>query len=60
MPLFIPDPETIGRMLPGGCPVCGATEFGYQEVLWQSLIDEWQLSKAEADYINVQQGPYCR
>lgn len=47
-------------MLPDGCPVCGAREFGYHEVLWRSLIDEWQLSAAEADYINIQQGLYCR
>jgi SAM-dependent methyltransferase len=28
-------------------------------VLWQKLIDEWQLSPAEADYIDRQQGESC-
>jgi SAM-dependent methyltransferase len=49
--------------LPGGqpdqCSVCGAAEFTYQDVLWQELIDEWELTAAEAAYVNVQQGFAC-
>ncbi|MBV9828378.1 MAG: class I SAM-dependent methyltransferase [Alphaproteobacteria bacterium] len=41
------------------CPVCGGCEFTCSEVLWRSLINEWQLAPAEADYINRQQGLMC-
>jgi SAM-dependent methyltransferase len=54
------DPTALGRMLPGGCAVCGGGEFIYGEVLWQSLVDEWQLVPAEVAYINIQQGLCCR
>jgi len=42
------------------CYVCGGLEFGYVEVLWDDLVREWQLSRHEADYINRQQGLYCK
>jgi SAM-dependent methyltransferase len=42
------------------CVVCGATEFASKEVLWQKLIDAWQLSKEEVHYINRQQGFCCQ
>lgn len=41
------------------CYVCGGAEFGFKPVLWGGLIQEWQLSQNEADYINRQQGLYC-
>lgn len=41
------------------CPACGAREFVSQSVLWPELIEEWQLSPAEADYVNLQQGLCC-
>jgi SAM-dependent methyltransferase len=56
---MIPDPEVLGKQLPGGCAVCGAAEFTYRPVLTQSLIDEWQLSRTEADYTDIQQGLGC-
>ncbi|GAC1561972.1 MAG: hypothetical protein NVS2B5_26670 [Beijerinckiaceae bacterium] len=28
-------------------------------MLWQGLIDEWQLAQAEVDYIDRQQGEHC-
>jgi SAM-dependent methyltransferase len=52
--------EDLKGKLAGGCPVCGGSEFTYQEVLWPELIADWQLSAAEAKYTNIQQGFQCR
>lgn len=41
------------------CGVCGGTSFTSNQVLWSGLINEWQLSSAEADYVNRQQGEVC-
>jgi SAM-dependent methyltransferase len=41
------------------CSVCGGTAFTRRAVLWDSLIAEWQISRAEADYIDRQQGESC-
>jgi SAM-dependent methyltransferase len=41
------------------CGVCGNTSFTVRKVLWDKLISEWQLSVAEVDYINRQQGQSC-
>ncbi|MGL5632194.1 MAG: class I SAM-dependent methyltransferase [Azovibrio sp.] len=41
------------------CGVCGGTSFSYRRVLWDGLIREWQLSNAEAAYIDRQQGEAC-
>jgi hypothetical protein len=41
------------------CGVCGGTEFSDHHVVWPSLITEWQLSAAEVDYIDRQQGTTC-
>lgn len=41
------------------CPVCGGSNFSYQEVLWPELVNDWQLSTHEVDYINRQQGLLC-
>jgi len=41
------------------CGVCGGKEFREQPVLWEGLIEEWQLSRFEADYVNRQQGKVC-
>lgn len=41
------------------CAVCGAIEFSFNDVLWPSLISEWELSEEEAAYINRQQGMCC-
>lgn len=38
--------------------MCGGQTFKYHPVLWKSLIEEWELSEDEAEYINYQQG-YC-
>jgi len=51
--------QLVKEKLAQGCPVCGASDFGFQEVLWPELIADWQLSPAEAEYTNVQQGFYC-
>jgi SAM-dependent methyltransferase len=41
------------------CGVCGGTSFTSHRILWDKLIDEWQLSPAEVDYIDRQQGKSC-
>ncbi|SEF29966.1 Methyltransferase domain-containing protein [Variovorax sp. NFACC28] len=41
------------------CSVCGGREFTGRKILWQGLIDEWQLSPDEADYVDRQQGEQC-
>jgi len=41
------------------CAVCGGREFVSRDVLWEDLIDKWQLSTYETEYINRQQGQRC-
>jgi SAM-dependent methyltransferase len=41
------------------CSVCGGASFARHPVLWPALIDEWQISPMEADYIDRQQGEFC-
>jgi hypothetical protein len=41
------------------CSVCDGSEFQCKEILWQQLIDEWQISPVEAEYVNRQQGKTC-
>lgn len=41
------------------CGVCGGKEFTSYKVLWDELVNEWQLSPTEVDYINRQQGELC-
>jgi hypothetical protein len=53
------DTAELAAMLPGGCTVCGATAFFFQDVLWSELIEEWQLNPEEVRYINIQQGFSC-
>lgn len=44
---------------PPYCPVCGGSEFSHHVVLWPELIEAWQLSVSEVDYVNRQQGTHC-
>lgn len=41
------------------CLVCGNNEYIYRDVLWHELIESWQLSHEEVEYINRQQGLCC-
>lgn len=41
------------------CHVCGNREFDFTEVLWEKLIQDWQLLEYEINYINRQQGLRC-
>lgn len=41
------------------CAVCGGSDYRHQQVLWEGLISDWQLSAEEAAYINQQQGTQC-
>lgn len=47
------------KPLSPNCSVCGGDKFAQKAVLWQELIDAWQLDADEAHYINLQQGQYC-
>jgi SAM-dependent methyltransferase len=42
------------------CSVCGGASFEQSPVLWPGLVAEWQLSSAERDYVDQQQGRRCR
>lgn len=42
------------------CACCGANSFDSRPVLWPGLINEWELSQEEAEYINRQQGVTCK
>jgi len=46
--------------MPSSCAACGANTFASSDVLWRDLIDTWQLSSQEVDYINRQQGLHCQ
>jgi SAM-dependent methyltransferase len=41
------------------CGVCGGLAFSFNSVLWPELINDWQLSQHEIDYIDHQQGQTC-
>lgn len=41
------------------CSVCGSESFVFQPVLWDGLVNEWQLSPQERRYIDRQQGEHC-
>ena len=41
------------------CSVCGGRKFYSQKVLWPELVSDWQLSDAEAAYVDRQQGEIC-
>lgn len=47
-------------IFPGSCPVCGGIDFSAVSALWPALINAWQLSEDEVEYINRQQGFTCR
>jgi SAM-dependent methyltransferase len=42
------------------CFICGHEEYYFTEVLWSELIQTWQLSENEINYINRQQGLCCK
>lgn len=41
------------------CGVCGGTRFTRRPILWDQLVRDWQLSSAEAEYVDRQQGETC-
>ena len=41
------------------CGICGGTTFTRRKILWDALINEWQLSIEEAEYVERQQGETC-
>ena len=42
------------------CPCCGMRKFYHQPVMWEALIQEWELSPDQVAYIERQQGLRCR
>lgn len=42
------------------CYVCGGSHYYISKVLWKDLVREWQLSPAEEEAMNLQQGMKCR
>jgi SAM-dependent methyltransferase len=42
------------------CVVCGSEDLLFRKVLWDELIEDWQLSPEEVIYIDKQQGLTCR
>jgi SAM-dependent methyltransferase len=42
------------------CLCCGSRDLVAEKILWEALIQEWQLSSYETEYINRQQGLRCR
>jgi hypothetical protein len=50
---------TIMTFFSGSCPICGGVDFLLNTVLWPKLINDWQLSSSEVDYVNRQQGFCC-
>jgi SAM-dependent methyltransferase len=47
------------RLVLQHCLCCGDDNLQFTSVLWESLINEWQLSQQEAEYIDLQQGFHC-
>ena len=41
------------------CPICGGSEFKQTAVLWDNLIEAWEISQEEVKYIDLQQGFQC-
>jgi hypothetical protein len=42
------------------CICCGSRSIVYSPILWEELISQWGLSDHETNYINRQQGLYCK
>ena len=41
------------------CPICGASSFSRGPVLWDALVNEWELTDEQRRYIDDQQGLCC-
>lgn len=41
------------------CSICGGTSFTHHAILDEELVELWELSASEKDYINDQQGMVC-
>ncbi len=41
------------------CGVCGGVSFTSRHVLWDGLVNEWQLAPHEVSYVDRQQGEFC-
>ena len=42
------------------CLCCGADQLTFAPVLWDSLIQEWELKPDEVRYVDRQQGVHCQ
>jgi SAM-dependent methyltransferase len=41
------------------CPICRGRDYNHVDVLWDELIDTWEINSEETVYINRQQGFHC-
>lgn len=41
------------------CKVCGCTQFTQRKILWDTLVEGWELTPEEESIIERQQGYYC-
>lgn len=48
------------KLFNGPCPVCGGQKFDISPILWAELIEDWELSQEEVEYISRQQGYCCK
>lgn len=53
------DKHVLGYKSLNSCAVCGSSNFKMEKVLWPELVDQWQLSTLEEEYLNRQQGFHC-
>jgi SAM-dependent methyltransferase len=50
--------ETVNA-LPERCVCCGCGTFEGASVLWPELVEAWELTAREVEYVDLQQGWHC-
>jgi len=51
--------EKSSLQLPDRCPICGNRSFVRAAILWDELVEEWELDAYQKAYIDDQQGVRC-
>lgn len=58
LPIKIP---AVSHLRPiSRCPCCGSDSILDEQILWEGLIRNWELSASEVEYMNRQQGARCK
>ncbi|OGS99160.1 MAG: hypothetical protein A3F73_03755 [Gallionellales bacterium RIFCSPLOWO2_12_FULL_59_22] len=52
--------QRYGKRSVHRCPVCGSGTLDHRTILWKDLIEAWELTPEEANYMGRQQGELCR